>query len=185
MTRTSCASLALAAVLTASVVAGCGGGGGGAGDKGPTTTLKLGQPATVTYNDPVTGKLKSTVEFSPTAIEKRSIGDLAAIDLEPSQKSSTPYFVRVSYKNVGGPVKNTALDLPTLTAIDDRGESQDALIVLGGFSACDYKSTRVKKGGAFEGCSVFLIPAGAHVLASLEWHEFVRNGNGKRFTWKP
>lgn len=188
MTRTSCASFAVAAVLAASAAAGCGGGGGGSGDKGPTKTLKVGQPATVTYKDPVTQKVKSTVEFSPISIEKRSIADLAAIDLEPSQKSSTPYFVKVRYKNVGsGLVKNTYLDLPTLTALDDRGESQSHLIVIGGFNRCDTGSKRLKKGKTFEGCDVYLIPEGGGKLASLEWKEFIpgSGANEKRFVWKP
>ncbi len=75
MTRNNGARVALAAAA-----AGCGGGSGG--DK----ELKVGRPATVSYTDDTT-KVKSTVELTPKSIEKKSIADLSAIDLEPSQKS--------------------------------------------------------------------------------------------------
>ena len=49
MTRTTCASVALAALIATSDAAGCGGGGGRPGEDGPTKTLKVGQSATVPY----------------------------------------------------------------------------------------------------------------------------------------
>ncbi len=180
--------LALAAVLAASITAGCGEGDADSDGLPPVSkTLKVGQPATVTYEDS-TKKVKSTAELTPTAIEKRSIGDLAAIDLEPSEKSSTPYFVKVRCRNVSpGPIR-VDNSVCSLSAVDDRDERHTPLTVIGGFDRCsaDDDPKRLKKGESYDTCGVYLIPEGA-ALASLEDVEFLGYGpdkDGKRFVWK-
>ncbi len=175
MTRINGARVALAIALAAAA-AGCGGGG---------KEHKVGQPATVSYTDDTT-KVKSTVELTPTSIEKKSIADLSAIDLEPSQKSSTPYFIKVRYKNVGaGPIKKDGYSVYSLNAIDDRDETVTSLSVIGGFPACSGEHPdRLAKGKAFDSCVVFLIPEGGEPLASLEWVDNSISGD-QRVRWKP
>jgi len=187
--RLTPAALALTAMLAASVASGCGGDDGGSGDKGAAakgspasasrltpagTTLKVGQPAVVAYQS-MSPKAKSRLEVTTTKIEKGSIDDLKDAGLEPSQKSSTPYYVKLTVKNLGsakgpGDLSGT---LPTtnLTGVDERDESQTSVTFIGTFERCDEADTPKSfgKGKSFETCLVFLIPEGGGSLAKVKW----------------
>jgi len=194
MARSSRPSFALAAVLASSLAAGCGGGDGGSDSKGSTVsggadsstkTLELGQPATVTSEDFDT-KARTMAEVTVTSIKKQSPGALTDIELEPSQQSSTPYFVRSRTKNVGSEPIKSDNSIDALSAVDNRGESQSPLIILpsfgsGDFKPCDYdQPKRLKSGKIYRRCQVFLIPKGA-ALAGVEASTL----GAKKFRWKP
>lgn len=194
MNRALRIALALATVLPASIAAGCGGddGGGssGAGSSGggSAKTLKLGQPATVGYQDAGPGKPRLTAELTPTSINKRPISDLAGIDLEPSQKSSTPYFVKSRCENVSSETIQVDNPLCGLSAVDDRGEEATQLFIIGEFKRCsdDDDPKRLKKGERYGTCRVFLVAEGGGALASLNHQDVIfGSDDAKKFVWKP
>src|SRR3954469_23387769 len=88
---TAAATAAAAATATATEAATTDtASSGGAVKKTPLgTTLKVGQPAIIDYTDSSNHK-KSFIELTPTKIEKGSLDDFKNIDLDASQKKSTP-----------------------------------------------------------------------------------------------
>ncbi len=194
----SIAALALAAVLATAVAIGCGGSDGG-GSSGcdqseasgsssspgrltPTgTTLKIGQPGILKYESS-SPKAKSTIELTPKTLEKGSIDDFDEVDLEPSLKDSTPYYVEVCVTNVGsGDLSKTD---PTtsgdLTAVDERDESQISVGFIGDFDRCKSADApaSLKQGESFGTCLAYLIPKGGGSLAKMRW-------SSGDVSWKP
>jgi hypothetical protein len=144
----------------------------------PGTRLGFGTAATVGWVPPTldtgTGahqglKLKVTVE----SIQKGTIADFTNIDLNASEKKSTPYYVRVRLTALGNvaPPKDNDPAL-TFTAIDDRGQQQDNITILGTFQRCDDPSppTSFANGKSYQSCLTYLIPGGGSVK-SVEWKD--------------
>ena len=144
----------------------------------PGTHLGLGTAATVGWVPPTlaTGngahqglKLKVTVE----SIQKGTIADFTNIDLNASEKKSTPYYVQVRLTALGSaaPPKDNDPAL-TFTAIDDRGQQQDNITILGTFQRCDDPSppTSFANGKSYQSCLTYLIPGGGSVK-SVEWKD--------------
>jgi hypothetical protein len=63
------------------------------------TELQFGQTATVAYQQ--NSQRSSVLELTVTAVQKGRISDLAAYQLDPASKKSTPYYAHVTAKNVG------------------------------------------------------------------------------------
>ncbi|MFL6155196.1 MAG: hypothetical protein ACJ72D_03830 [Marmoricola sp.] len=169
-------ALALAASF---VLAGCGGSGGGGEPKKsaetpaasdqtsvpvPTgvkltdygTALKFGQPATVAYepNEQRSTILQLTVESATLG----SIADLSAYTLEQRTKESTPYYVRVSVKNVGeGDVGQTPIPL---FLVDNRNTLISASSFTNAFTKCPSTAlpTTFAPQAVLSTCLVFLAP---------------------------
>ena len=144
----------------------------------PGTHLGLGTAATVGWVPPTldtgTGahkglKLQVTVE----SIQKGTIADFTNIDLNASEKKSTPYYVQVRLTALGSvaPPKDNDPAL-TFTAIDDRGQQQDNITILGTFQRCDDPSppTSFANGKSYQSCLTYLIPGGGSVK-SVEWKD--------------
>jgi hypothetical protein len=144
----------------------------------PGTHLGFGTAATVGWVPPTldtgTGahkglKLQVTVE----SIQKGTIADFTNIDLNASEKKSTPYYVQVHLTALGSvaPPKDNDPAL-TFTAIDDRGQEQDNVTILGTFQRCDDPSppTSFANGKSYQSCLVYLIPGGGSIK-SVEWKD--------------
>ena len=144
----------------------------------PGTHLGFGTAATVGWVPPTldTGngahqglKLKVTVE----SIQKGTIADFTNIDLNAAEKKSTPYYVQVRLTALGNvaPPKDNDPAL-TFTAIDDRGQQQDNITILGTFQRCDDPSppTSFANGKSYQSCLTYLIPGGGSIK-SVEWKD--------------
>jgi hypothetical protein len=144
----------------------------------PGTHLGFGTAATVGWVPPTldtgTGahkglKLQVTVE----SIQKGTIADFTNIDLNAAEKKSTPYYVRVRLTALGNvaPPKDNDPAL-TFTAIDDRGQQQDNVTILGTFQRCDDPSppTSFANGKSYQSCLTYLIPGGGSIK-SVEWKD--------------
>ena len=144
----------------------------------PGTHLGFGTAATVGWVPPTldtgTGahkglKLQVTVE----SIQKGTIADFANIDLNASEKKSTPYYVQVRLTALGNvaPPKDNDPAL-TFTAIDDRGQQQDNVTILGTFQRCDDPSPPASfaNGKSYQSCLTYLIPGGGSIK-SVEWKD--------------
>ena len=136
------------------------------------TTLKIGAPAVVPYEDPGT-KARSTVEITPVAIVEGAEMDFADVGLEEDQKTATPYYVRIRAKNVGSGNLSKTDPAGYLSGVDDRGQRQNSVIFLGRFAACDRGASpkSLKPGQSYETCQVYLIPRGGS-LDGMVWVEF-------------
>jgi hypothetical protein len=73
-------------------------------------TLKLGEPATVAYEP--NSQRSSVLEMSVSSIQQGLISDFASYQLSADTKKSTPYYVKVTVKNVGtGDLSRTGIPL--------------------------------------------------------------------------
>lgn len=152
----------------------------------PGSELALGETAHVKLKplDAVDSKTTYPLDVTVHEIEKGSIDDFKGIDLEPNEKASTPYYVKVEVATPDRalPVK----DDPDIRfdAIDDRGQEQGSITFLGDFPRCEDKRPPApfSKGKSYESCLAYLIPGGGSIVA-VEWtgsDEYVL----KPVTWK-
>jgi hypothetical protein len=160
-------------------------------DTRPGTTLALGKSATVHYVPPGNTKQNATgnkLVLTVLSIEKGAIDpDFNNIQLPASEKHKTPYYVRLREQNVGpGDIKSA--DMPTFAfdAIDDRGEQQGDLTILGTFTKCDDKlapKPSFKAGATFETCRIYLVGGGGSIK-SVQWSSTSGAGySDKPITW--
>lgn len=165
-----------AALVAALVLAGCGGGATpqAKATQTPANTetqvpvpdgvtltaygseLKFGDAATVAYapND----KRKSVLALTVLSAAKGSISDLSGYALEDRTKASTPYYVRVSVKNVGtGDVGRTPIPL---FLVDTRNTLISASSFTNTFKKCPSVPlpTTFGPNASMSTCLVFLAP---------------------------
>jgi hypothetical protein len=145
----------------------------------PGTHLGFGKPATVAWVPPLGGsatgphkgiKLQVTVE----SIQKGAIADFKNVQLNASEKASTPYYVKVRLKALTG-VKPPSSDTdPAITfdAIDDRGQTQGSVTFFGTFQRCDDPSAPKPfvSGKSYEACLTYLMPGGGSIQ-KVEWKD--------------
>jgi hypothetical protein len=144
----------------------------------PGTHLGFGTAATVGWVPPTldtgTGAHKGLkLQVAVESIQKGKIADFANIELNAAEKKSTPYYVRVRLTALGNvaPPKDNDPAL-TFTAIDDRGQQQDNVTILGTFQRCDDPSppTSFANGKSYQSCLTYLIPGGGSIK-SVEWKD--------------
>jgi len=148
----------------------------------PGTKLGFGAQATVGWVPPsrfsATGAQTGyKLQVSVDSIEKGSLGDFKNIQLDASQKRSTPYYVKVTVKALED-VK-TGTDDPDISfdAIDDRGQEQGSVTFLGTFDRCDDKQVPrpFTSGKSYESCLTYLMPGGGSIN-EVQW----RNGPSRK-----
>jgi hypothetical protein len=163
-----------------------GGSTAGGGRTEPGATLKLGETAHVTYKPLSATDDKNLFQVDATAlkIEKGSLDeDFKNIELDESQKSSTPYYVTVKIENTGKeiPLGDTDGD-PDLkfNAIDDRGQEQPSITFLGDFNRCEDTDAPkpFTKGKNYESCLAYLV-GGDGSITQVQW------GGSDKYILKP
>jgi hypothetical protein len=142
----------------------------------PGAHLSFGGPATVGWvppsQDTGTGahhgiKLRVTV----VSIEKGTMADFRNVQLNVTERKSTPYYVqlRVTALSSTPPPKDSDPAI-TFTAIDDRGQQQQSITFLGTFSRCDdpMPPKQFVSGKTYESCLAYLIPGGGSIQ-KVQW----------------
>jgi len=141
------------------------GGGGGGGKLTPTgTTLQVGQTAVVAYETKSLSKVTTKLAITIKSVKKGSIDDLKGFDLDAQTKVSQPFYITVSFKNVGGKPMEPGGIFGLINAQNTTGDELNRLTLLGGFSKCE--GTPPKKlgaGKAFTQCDLYLAPKGQDV----------------------
>jgi hypothetical protein len=152
--------------------------GGSGGLTAPGTHLGFGGRATVGWVPPsqATGqgahrgiKLRVTV----VSIVKGTIADFQNVDLNASQRKSTPYYVTVRVTALGSTAPPKDSD-PAITfqAIDDRGQQQQSITFLGTFSRCDdpFPPKPFVNGKSYHSCLTYLMPRGGSIQ-KIQWDD--------------
>lgn len=171
---------------------GGGSGSGGSGSGGgtaaatsagsltpPGTRLGFGQQATVAWVPPLGSsvtaahkgiKLQVTVE----SIQKGSIADFKNVELNASERKSTPYYVTVRIKALTStpPPKSDTDPAITFDAIDDRGQQQENVTFFGTFQRCDDPAAPKPfvSGKSYQSCLTYLMPGGGSIQ-KVEWRD--------------
>ena len=138
------------------------------------SVLKVGKPAVVPYTDSsAKPPVKATIQITPVSITRGSIKDFVNIKLDATQKTSTPYYLRVRTKNVGTTTLRKARPDLYLNGVDDRAQHQSAIIFFGDFTRCsmDKVPAVLKPGQSYEVCQAFLIAKGGSIDGAV-WVEF-------------
>src|SRR5689334_1723611 len=135
------------------------------------STLKIGDPAVIAYDD-ATNHKKSRIQVTPVKIEKGTIDDFKNIDLDGKQKSSTPYYVTMKVKNVGKGDLSGTDPASFIDGVDDRGQEQSNIIFFGTFDRCNSdKAKSLKPGESYSSCLAYLIAGGGSIVG-MRWVHF-------------
>jgi len=142
----------------------------------PGTRLAFGGPATVGWVPPSqdlgTGahqgiKLQVTV----VSIQKGTVADFRNVELNGTQRNSTPYYVQLRVTALSNAsVPKDSDPAITFTAIDDRGQQQQSITFLGTFSRCDdpMPPKQFVIGKTYQSCLAYLIPGGGSIQR-VQW----------------
>jgi hypothetical protein len=144
----------------------------------PGAHLGFGQVATVRWVPPSTYNAQGAqqglkLQVAVESIQKGSIADFKNVELNASERKSTPYYVTVRIKALGSaPPPGTDDPAITLEAIDDRGQQQQSITFLGTFQRCDEKTPPkpFTNGKTYESCLAYLMPGGGSIQ-SVRWND--------------
>jgi len=120
------------------------------------TELKFGESANVAYEP--NAERNSVLQMTVTAAEQGRIADLSAYVLDDRTKASTPYYVRVSVKNIGdGDVGQTPIPL---WAVDGTNTLIQASTFTNSFTKCPSTAlpTTFAPNATASACLVYLVP---------------------------
>jgi hypothetical protein len=188
----SARKVAVALALLALAGAGCGGddseegsaggsskesstgsGSGGTSSGGvaePGAEFKIGDTARVRHRPntaPVNSKKTYLVDATVVEVEQASVDDLKDVNLDAEQKRATPYFVKVRLRNRGEEIPVSRSDDPDVhfVAVDDRGQEQSSLIIIGTFERCENETAPkpFATGKSYESCFIYLVPGGGSI----------------------
>jgi hypothetical protein len=144
----------------------------------PGTHLRLRQSATVGWVPPsvdVGEGAHKGLRFQATvvSIEKGTIADFRNIQLNASERKSTPYYVTVRITALGSTAPPKTED-PAIAfeAIDDRGQEQESITFFGTFERCDDKAPPkpLTNGKSYQSCLAYLMPGGGSIQ-SVRWND--------------
>jgi hypothetical protein len=138
------------------------------GTTAPGTNLALGAPALVDYQPGDAPHPTYHLQVSVLSIQKGAKSDLNGVELEKSQQGQTPYYVRLSIRNVGAGDAGAEDNEPAVAfqATDDRGEQGQELTVLGNFRPCE-NGTQPKpftRGKIFQTCVIYMVGGGGSIV---------------------
>jgi hypothetical protein len=142
----------------------------------PGTRLAFGGPATVGWVPPSqdlgTGAHKGIkLQVTVVSIQKGSMADFRNVELNGTQRNSTPYYVQLRVTALSNAsVPKDSDPAITFTAIDDRGQEQQSITFLGTFSRCDDPTPpkQFVSGKSYQSCLAYLIPGGGSIQ-KVQW----------------
>jgi hypothetical protein len=120
------------------------------------TDLKFGETGTVAYEP--NSQRNTVLQMTVTSATQGTIADLGSYVLDDRTKASTPYYVKVSVKNVGdGDVGQTPIPL---WAVDDSDTLIQASSFTNAFTRCPSTPlpTTFAPNATVEACLVYLVP---------------------------
>jgi hypothetical protein len=129
------------------------------------TTLAVGQTATVVYETKSLSKEGTNLAVTVVSVKAGSIGDLADFDLDAQSKVSDPFYVTVSFKNVGPLPMEPGGIFGVITAHNTAGDELNRLSLIGEFTPCHGDDTpdTLAVGASYTDCGVYLAPAGQDI----------------------
>jgi hypothetical protein len=150
--------LALTMVAAGSVATACGGGGG-------SKALPLGTEATVGYQQ--SRGARTTLGVTVLAVRQGTQEQLkqGGYEVDPENRSTTPYYVDVRYKNQG----DQTVKRDVSVGLEDSDGNLIGSTLIFDFGGKPFGRCRNVSGGtlapseSFEDCTLFLVPEGVDV----------------------
>lgn len=191
--KPNAAAVVAAALAVLGATAGCGSSAKSSGSSGSTTAstapatstasgaavaggitkpgaqLTVGQTATVPFKNPgdaSNGPDRFRLAVTVLSITKGSQSDFNGVQLDATQKASTPYYVRFKVTNVGHGDLGTSIEA-VLQGIDNTGQEQQSVTFIGTFPPCNDVTPPkpFTHGKTWTSCQVFMVPGGIHAVA--------------------
>lgn len=158
--------------------------GGGGGKLTPTgTTLKVGQTATVEYETKSLAKDTTRLAITAKSVRKGAIADLKDFNLDAQTKVSEPFYVTMTFRNVGKRPMEPGGIFGLVNANNTDGDELNRLSLIGEFKPCEGTPPKILKVGAsYTECDVYVAPAGQDVGKVVFGH-FVGTEETE-ITWK-
>jgi hypothetical protein len=139
-------------------------GSSSGGIAAPGTRLSVGQSAKVAYAPAgSTDKSKaSTLLVTVQSFDKGTLADFNGIQLDSSEKASTPYYVKIHVTNLGPHDIDVDGSAAAIEGVDNTGNNQSSVTFIGDFPHCpDAASTKpMGSGKGYDDCLTFLVPGG-------------------------
>lgn len=157
---------------------------GGGGKLTPTgTTLKVGQTATVEYETKSLAKETTRLAITAKSVRTGRIADLKDFNLDAQTKVSEPFYVTMTFKNVGPRPMEPGGIFGLVNAHNTDGDELNRLSLIGEFKPCEGTPPKtLKVGASYTECDVYVAPAGQDVGKVVFGH-FVGTEETE-ITWK-
>lgn len=159
-----------------------------AGDSALTptgTTLKAGKTATVRYAVKDLSKESTKLAVTAKSMRKGKISDLAGFDLDAQTKVSEPYYVTMTFHNVGPKPMEPGGIFGLIEAHNTAGDPLNRLSLLGDFKRCDgIPPKTLAVGASFTECDVYIAPAGQDI-GEVVFGFYLGDADRTEITWKP
>jgi hypothetical protein len=125
------------------------------------TTLNVGQTATVNYETKSLSKESTKLAVTAKSVKKGDITDLKDFNLDAQTKVSEPYYVTLSFKNVGDKEMEPSGIFGLVEAENAAGDKLGRLSLLGEFKTCTgLPPDKLAVGASFTECDVYVGPPG-------------------------
>jgi hypothetical protein len=139
------------------------------GKTAPGTKLSVGSSARVDYTllgGTSQGK-KTTLLVTVTSIEKGTLDDFKNVQLDATEKASTPFYVKVHVTNLGPYPVTVDSSAAAIEGVDDTGNTQQSVTFIGDFPRCPdaASSAPLGTGKGYDDCLTFLVPGGITKVA--------------------
>jgi hypothetical protein len=149
------------------------------------TTLKVGKTATVRYAVKDLGKESTKLAVTAKSMRKGSISDLAGFDLDAQTKVSEPFYVTMTFRNVGPKPMEPGGIFGLIEAHNTAGDPLNRLSLLGDFKTCEgIPPKTLAVGASFTECDVYVAPAGQDIGAVV-FGFYLGDADRTEITWKP
>jgi hypothetical protein len=158
--------------------------GGGSGKLTPNgTKLNLGQTATVLFETKTLAKQTTKLAITAKSVRKGAIDDLKNFNLDAQTKVSVPFYVTMTFKNVGAKPMEPGGIFGLINAHNSGGDALSRLSLIGEFKPCEGTPPKtLKVGASFTECDVYVAPKGQDVGKVVFGH-FVGTDETE-ITWK-
>jgi hypothetical protein len=170
-TAAAAATTTTSAPAAASTAAGSSTPAAGA-TAAPGTALAAGQTANVGFDTMTkTGAKGPSYKVAVTveSIKKGSLKDFAGIQLNATEKASTPFYAKVKISNLSSTAIDTTSNDPAISVegVDTTGNTDTSVTFFGTFPPCPDTDTPnpFKPGQSVETCLTYLIPGGIRKVA--------------------
>jgi hypothetical protein len=129
------------------------------------TTLAVGETATVMYETKSLSKEGTKLAVTAVSVKAGSIDDLADFELDAQSKVSDPFYVTVSFSNVGPLPMAPGGIFGVITAHNTAGDELNRLSLLGEFAPCESADVpeTLAVGASYTDCGVYIAPAGQDI----------------------
>lgn len=125
------------------------------------TTLAVGETATVMYETKSLSKEGTKLAVTAVSVKAGSIDDLADFDLDAQSKVSDPFYVTVSFQNVGPLPMEPGGIFGVINAQNTAGDELNRLSLIGEFKPCQGDvPDNLAVGASYTDCEVYLAPTG-------------------------